>query len=543
MTTLISRKPYTDDELIKLYPPELQLQQVQILLRHGERSPVSARFQSAGLSPYWPYCNDAKRMVNIVKVNMRGKDWDELHWRRRLETFGEDDEPVIASNARKGPDGICDLGQLTDEGRDSTLALGKRLRHLYVDRLGFMPKVINDADLMYIRSTPIPRALESVQQAFSGLYPASSRAANFPAMTIITRTVADETLFPNDGACRRFGQLSRAFAERTAERWNETDEMNYLNKLISKWMPPHSRRVAVDSHPRLSGIMDTINATLGHGPLTRLPKEFYDPKALEIINRISTEEWFSGFKESEEYRTLGIGPLLGDIVSRMTANALKSGNDGMLEVGGEDGELGEGRGGEREIKLGLSGCHDTTLAAIMASLGTFEGENTRWPNFTSHIAFELFIRRGTSSSYTDPNLKDAVRSSTAAPKVNAQQKGLWDSLVSGIFGSPSNLTERPPARKMVGEMSVDEKAQLENYFVRLRYNDKVITVPGCKSKGMHFEGNESFCTLVAFKGIVDKFTPRHWKQACRENLEKPAFPQVENQLGADVKERVIVNNK
>lgn len=73
-------------------------------------------------------------------------------------------------------------------------------------------------------------------------------------------------------------------------------------------------KVAVDSHPRLSGIMDTINSTLAHGPATRLPKEFYDKKGRAIIDKIGVEEWFSGYQESQEYRMLGIGGLMGDVV-------------------------------------------------------------------------------------------------------------------------------------------------------------------------------------------------------------------------------------
>src|SRR6186713_1123022 len=98
-------------------------------------------------------------------------------------------------------------GELTDRGRETTLALGQRLRHLYVDQLRFMPKLIADSDMIYLRATPMPRALESVQQAFWGFYPPSARTADFPAPTIITRAPADETLFPNEGACRRFAQL------------------------------------------------------------------------------------------------------------------------------------------------------------------------------------------------------------------------------------------------------------------------------------------------------------------------------------------------
>lgn len=191
-------------------------------------------------------------------------------------------------------------------------------------------------------------------------------------MTIVTRAPADETLYPNDGNCRRFAALSRAFAQRTSDRWNHTSEMEYLNKLISKWMPDGGK-VAVDSRPRLSGIMDTINSTLAHGkplpykelseyyevlkfrglsmnscsvdscylpacyslskklyklfanmnsgPETRLPKEFYDEKGRKIIDKIGVEEWFSGYQESHEYRSLGIGGLMGDLVQRMVGNA------------------------------------------------------------------------------------------------------------------------------------------------------------------------------------------------------------------------------
>ena len=113
---------------------------------------------------------------------------------------------------------FSNLGELTDKGRETTLALGERLRHLYVDQLCFMPKLIADADMMYLRATPMPRALESVQQTFWGMYPLTARTASFPPPTVITRTPADETLFPNDSNCRRFNQLSRAFAQRTADR-------------------------------------------------------------------------------------------------------------------------------------------------------------------------------------------------------------------------------------------------------------------------------------------------------------------------------------
>lgn len=117
MTTLQPRKPYNEDELRKLYPSSLELQQVQILLRHGERTPVSPRFQNAGLSAFWPYCSALRHMRDAVLE--RGKDGKEngfatLEWKRRLETFGPGDTPVIATGPGGELDGVCDMGALRE---------------------------------------------------------------------------------------------------------------------------------------------------------------------------------------------------------------------------------------------------------------------------------------------------------------------------------------------------------------------------------------------------------------------------------------------
>ena len=376
-------------------------------------------------------------------------------------------------------------GELTDKGRETTLALGQRLRNLYVDQLQFMPKLIADSDMIYLRATPIPRALESVQQAFYGFYPPSARTADFPPATIVTRTPADETLFPNDGNCRRFAHLGRAFAQRAAERHNDTADMQYLSNLFSKWMPGN-HKVAVDSHPRISGIMYTINATDAHGPQTKLPKEFYDPKARAVIDKVAVEEWFAGYQESAEFRMLGIGALMGDITSRMTGSVERSGRDGIVEVGGEDGDLGHGRGGETNIRLALSGCHDTTLAAVLTSLGAFEGE--KWPPFTSHIAVEMFRKK--------TQLNGSTASSIAAASREAKPQGWWKSLFGSTKIPDSTAVQEGIARKAVIELTDEQRQGLKDYYVRIRYNDRVMQVPGCKPEGKHLDGDTSFCTLV-----------------------------------------------
>lgn len=467
MSTLAPRPPYSDAELAALYPPQLRLQQVQVLLRHGERTPVKKRFAKTGLPAFWPYCSAVRQLRSVLSD---GHNFSVLEWKRRLETIRPDGVPATASGPGGEVDNICDLGMLTDRGRETTFQLGQRLRRLYVDQLGFLPAGVNaTTDFLYLRATAVPRALESLQQTFHGLYPSHTRGPDFCPPTIVSRALPEETLLPNFTHCRRFDVISRAFAQRAADRWNGSPEMDYLSKKLGKWMPEGNARLAVDSHPRLSGVMDTINASLAHGPETRLPDEFYDPKVRQFLDKIVSEEWYAGFAESHEYRTLGIGGLMGDIVARMVESV-----EGPPSSSSSPSSPNPGKQ-QQAIRLSLSGCHDTTIAGTLASLGAFP--NPSWPPFTSHIAIELFQRTSISGA-------DSSSSQSSSPP-------WWSSL----FGSsPSSGSI---GRKLSPELSENEKKRLQGYFVRVRYNDRPVTIPGCKPSGKHLDGDESFCTLVS----------------------------------------------
>lgn len=244
--------------------------------------------------------------------------------------------------------------------------------------------------------------------------------------------------------------------------------------------------------------MDTINATYAHGPDTKLPKEFYDEKARAIIDRIAVEEWYAGYTVSNEYRMLGIGGLMGDLVYRMVSKVEHSAGTGVLETGGENGNLGKRRGGKTGIKFAMSGCHDTTLAGVLTSLGAFEGE--KWPPFTSHIALELFREKGAKST---PNLDAQEKEKDVAPKAPVgptkgfesdapQKQGWWAALFgaaakSSALDAPSQKTRSDEIGcKSMAELSESQKAALKGYYVPIGYNG--ITIRLCKCLGVRLRG-------------------------------------------------------
>lgn len=287
---------------------------------------------------------------------------------------------------------------------------------------------------------------------------------------------------------------------------NDSEQMAYLNKLWSKYMPETSPKVAVDAHPRLSGIMDTLNATDAHGPATRLPSEFYDKKGRAVMDRIAVEEWFAGYNESNEYRKLGIGALMGDVVDRMVGTAVDGGWRSETSASGSgDADAG------KTIKFAMSGCHDTTLAAILSSVGGFQDES--WPPFTSSVAVELFSQTPGNAANAGTMLEEFSN-----PQVSPKKPGLFSSL----FGRKS-VSKAPAisetARTPLPSFPEDKREALRKHYVRIRYNDRPVRIPGCAAKAEnHLPGDDTFCTLDAFKSIVDKFTPKNWQAECMQNL-------------------------
>lgn len=289
-------------------------------------------------------------------------------------------------------------------------------------------------------------------------------------------------------------------------------------------MPPSSPNVAVDSHPRLSGILDTVNSTLAHGPETRLPSEFYDKKAINIATDIAVDEWFTGYKESREYRKLGIGAHMGDIVDRMVGVSLEGAwRNTMLPID----EANHGK----PFKFGLNGCHDTTLAGMLASLGAFEGE--KWPPYTSSIAFELFEK--VSDANIEPGkVLEEFQNPMSAPSLTKRPSDYFRFLIgrkpsASNNNNKDNTTPSAPAssvaRVPLSSLPSSSREKLRTkHFVRIRYNDRPVQIPGCAAKPEnHLPGDPSFCTLEAFKEITDKFTPASWRDECAANSGERMF--------------------
>ncbi|EPS97439.1 hypothetical protein FOMPIDRAFT_1025048 [Fomitopsis schrenkii] len=352
-----------DVEGYPVAPPELELEQVHVYIRHGERTPVGVRMADppASIPEHWMFCHTARSLhaaVASASPAIPGMKGDrEAQYQESVQTVR-----VVERSDGTATPGECLLGELTDVGRQTTYDYGRALRQLYIDKLGFLPDVARSHDDIYLRSTNVPRTIESLQQVIHGLYPDSRRTSDFvPQLRI--RNGREENLFGNTLACKRLEVLLVGFAKAASSQWNET--LATLDEKVSRYIGGNPIRL--DGKPRASGVLDTVRAANAHG--VTVPPEFKDPAVIDLIEKAVVHEWFAGY-HTEEVRRLGMGPLLSDLTRKLVNKA---------EQGGRD-----------PLKILIHSTHDTCLAALCSTLGVYDN---RWPAFSSSITFELFRRR------------------------------------------------------------------------------------------------------------------------------------------------------
>ncbi|KAE8210928.1 hypothetical protein CF327_g5267 [Tilletia walkeri] len=447
-------------------PPDanLELAQVHFFVRHGERTPVRVRLETSNppIPGRWNLCHGSAYVrANVLQLSRGQPVVEEMPVRRILEAKPSKLVPDTPFN------GECLPGELTNLGRMSGYEIGQKLRALYADRLHFLPESISAKDhgLFMFRSTNMSRTVETCQQIVAGLLPSQARLADSASSAFVprihVRNFLSETLIPNTHGCSRFRQLDKDYAEKAAVTYNSSLES------LDASLSPHNdgQPIRVDGHPRLSGLLDTIRAAQAHG--FPVPDAFVVPKTIELANKAILAEWFSGYNDPDpqralEFRRLSMGRLFSELQTRLDSKAKQPEKD--------------------SLRLGIYSTHDTTLAGILCTLDAFDNQ---WPAFAATLNFELFRR---------PERSDTANSSASSP-------------VSGLLS----------------RLGLKDKPVKDEHYVRVRYGAKTLRLPACAAAGQHLDGHAEFCTLDAFRQVVDSLQHPEglsWEAECEAGAKQ-----------------------
>ncbi|KAI0209945.1 hypothetical protein LSAT2_005382 [Lamellibrachia satsuma] len=248
------------------------------------------------------------------------------------------------------------VGVLTALGRDQMYMFGRRLRSLYIDKLGLLDKEFNPKQIK-IRSSNLSRSIESLESVIAGLYGQHSFDNRDPLVIPVSEE-SEEFLYPNIHCCpvlqtiTKEGQLYLASLE---------GFQNVVQKI--------SHRLGVQLDPKeVDMVMWRDNIMVRQALGLPVPKtlleilpeiDYYGTHALEII--------VCGPPKESDFLMRLSGMPLGRLIEKNIHNACSDPSSAP--------------------KVQLYSVHDSTIVLLLSMLGCF---NHHWPPYSADIRLELY---------------------------------------------------------------------------------------------------------------------------------------------------------
>ncbi|GAA6216189.1 lysosomal acid phosphatase [Lates japonicus] len=298
---------------------------------------VSACGQAAG----------AKKLVYVTVVFRHGD-------RSPLSAYPTD--PYQESSWPQG------FGQLTQEGMRQQFELGQFLRKRYA---GFLKESYDRHEIL-VRSSDLDRTLMSAQANLAGLYPPSGKQVFNPDLKwqpIPVHTVplsVERLLWFPQRDCPHYKHLLEE-TEHTQEFMNVATNYQDVIELVRN-------KTGLDNINVMSAwtVYDTLYCESLHN---KTAPDWVTRDVMERLRELidfAFQVTFGYYKQQEKSRVQG-GILLGEIVKNLSKMAVPD--------------------PKQRLKMMMLSGHDTSIAALQASLNVFNG---RQPPYASCQIFELY---------------------------------------------------------------------------------------------------------------------------------------------------------
>ncbi|XP_016057826.1 PREDICTED: lysophosphatidic acid phosphatase type 6 [Miniopterus natalensis] len=322
----------------------LQLKMVQVVFRHGARSPL-------------------KQLPLEEQV-----EWNP----RLLEVPPQTQFEYTVTNLAGGPKphslfdsqyhktvlkGGMFAGQLTSVGMRQMFALGERLRKNYVEDIPFLSPTFNPREI-FVRSTNMYRNLESTRCLLAGLF---QRQKEGPAV-IHTDEASSEVLYPNFQNCWSLRERIRGRRQAASLQSGISEDLKKVKEGMG---------IASSDGVDFLILFDNVAAEQVHGllscPTLKRFAHVIEQRAVDTALFVQ-----GGDRESLQ---MAVGPFL----HLLESNLLKAVDPATPP--------------DSNRKLYLYATHDVTLLPLLLALGIFDH---KWPPFAADVTLELYQHQESS---------------------------------------------------------------------------------------------------------------------------------------------------
>ncbi|EAX85579.1 Histidine acid phosphatase family protein [Trichomonas vaginalis G3] len=314
-----------------------KLLQIQLLLRHGERTPGGNHFPGFDTGEW--HCDENS---SIAPRYHPAPAW---HPRDYYEHF---DSRLMAYPPSCRPE------DLTTYGMQQHFELGKAVKEHYSKNEGFMPENANP-ETTYARATELDRTVKSAVSFLQGMYPPTSPNEVVP---LITDTPEAGILHPDDEWCKELqGMEEEFFAQQFVQDYYKNFSAKYKKLFVDHRMKFNLKQVK-----KYSSFISLASCSEHN-----LPDWITD----ELIDDCKKYLSFYNYNKNnmDKYRGVGAAPLFRE----------------MFRIADQRVSL------QNKYKIVLLSSHD---GALLAVLSTFKFTELYGPTVRSHLILELWDRNG-----------------------------------------------------------------------------------------------------------------------------------------------------
>uniref|UniRef100_G1NT12 Lysophosphatidic acid phosphatase type 6 n=1 Tax=Myotis lucifugus TaxID=59463 RepID=G1NT12_MYOLU len=321
----------------------LELKMVQVVFRHGARSP---------LKPL-PVEEQAEWNPQLLEVPPHTRfDYTVT------DLAGGPKPPSPFDSQYRGTvlKGGMFAGQLTSVGMRQMFALGERLRKNYVEDIPFLSPTFNPREI-FVRSTNMHRNLESTRCLLAGLFQCQKEGP----VVIHTDEARSEVLYPNYQSCWSLRERTRGRRQAASLQPGISEDLEKVKEGMG---------IADGDGVDFFMLFDNMAAEQVHGllscPALRRSARIIEQRAVD------TALYMQSGDSHRESLQMAVGPFL-HLLERNLLTAV----DPTTPPGSHR-------------KLYLYAAHDVTLLPLLLALGIFDH---KWPPFAADVTMELYRHR------------------------------------------------------------------------------------------------------------------------------------------------------